>query len=254
MNSHTAPRPGAWQVHLLATAALAGFVIAGALMPTESAEGRSQFFVERFTGAKLSAHLQDTDSEYQLEKGSIHRKGEEGPASANRHYITTVRHDYASGDWMYEITFFSPLFAPDDILFIGVGEALPDPEYFNEPRNSLNFRIHQGEFAFFTNWRVDVAAHSVGFGEFTYFDMAIGFLPPNGPDGGLFTARIRKIGSQLTFEILDTDPPIVTTVADLASAAPFLDATNSRIFFGNASGAYAYGDMRVSPPAIHKGH
>ena len=219
-----------------------------------AASAQSEFFVERFMGANLGAHLIDVDGEFQLGKGYIHRLGNEGPASANRHYITTARHDYLSRDWTYDITFFSPTFAPDDILFIGLGEAVPDPSYFNEPQNSVNFRIHQGEFAFFTGWRVDVAAHSVGFGVFTYFDIAVGFLPPNAPEGGLFTARIRKSGTEVTFQILDTDPPIVVMIPDVRVAAPFLDASNSRIFFGNASSEYLYSDIRVLPAAVHTGH
>ena len=131
--------------------------------------------------------------------------------------------------------------------------GVPDAEYFNEPRNSVNFRIHQGEFAFFTGWRVDVAAHSSGFGVFTYFAEGVGFLPP-GPDGGIFTARIRKTGTQATFEILDLDSPIVVNIPDLDAAAPFLGTSASRIFFGNASSAYSYGEMRVLPAAVHMGN
>lgn len=229
-------------------------VVTVALVSTGEASAQSAFFVERFMGTKLGTHLVDADSEFQLGKGYVHRSGNEGPASANRHYITTARHDYLSRDWTYDITFFSPTFAPDDILFIGLGEAVPDPSYFNEPQNSINFRIHQGEFAFFTGWRVDVAAHSVGFGVFTYFDIAVGFLPPNAIDGGLFTARIRKSGTEVTFQILDTDPPIVVTIPDVRLAAPFLDASNSRLFFGNASSDYLYSDMRVLPDAVQIGH
>ena len=120
-------------------------VWAGFLIPVGVASAQSQFFVERSMGAKLGAQLQDADAGFQLGNGSISRTGNEGPASANRHYITTVQHDYASTDWTYEITFLSPFYAPDDILFIGVGAAVPDGEYFNEPRNSLNFLRATGQ-------------------------------------------------------------------------------------------------------------
>jgi hypothetical protein len=217
------------------------------------ASAQSAFFVERFMGATLGAHLRDADGAFQLDKGYVHRTGSEGFWSANRHYITTARHDYLSSDWTYDVTFFSPIYAPDDILFIGMGEALPDPSYFNEPQNSINFRIHQGLFAFFTGWRVDVAAHSIGYGEFTYFDIAVGYLPPISPEGGVFTARIRKSGNQVTFEILDADPPIAVTIPDIRFTAPFLDASNSRIFFGNATGEYEFSDMRILPAAVNTG-
>jgi len=209
---------------------------------------QSAYFVDRFMGATLGNHLQDVNSEFLLGKGYVHRGGNEGPASANRHYITTVRQDYISRDWTYDITFFSPIFAPDDILFIGFGEAVQDDSYFNEPRNSLMFRIHQGQFAFFTNWRVDVAAHTVGPAIYTYFNEAVGFLPANLPDGGLFTARIRKSGKEVTFQILDT--PILVIIPDVSIAAPFLSQSNSRIFFGNASTEYLFSDMRVLPASV----
>ena len=238
--------------HFTTGVAIITCILAGALTPTGNASAESRYFVARFMDAKLSNQLEDADAGFQLGNGNIRRTGDEGPQSANRHYVTTLRSDYASEDWSYEITFVSPPNAPDDILFIGVGEGVPDGEYFNEPQNSINFRIHQGEFAFFTGWRVDVAAHGVGYGVFTYFAEAVGYLPP-GPDGGIFTARIRKTGTQATFEILDANPPIVVTIPDIVAAAPFLGSSASRIFFGNASGAYAYGDMRVLPAAVQMG-
>lgn len=231
---------------ILSASAIVAGVVAGILTPRNAAAD-GPYFVARFNGAQLNVHVDDADAGYQSGNGVIRRTGDEGPASANRHYVTTRRSDYASGDWMYEITFASPPDAPDDIIFIGVGEAVPDGEYFNEPQNSLNFRIHQGQFAFFTGWRVDVAAHGIGYGVFTYFAEAVGYLPP-GPEGGIFTARIRKEGSQATFEILGTT--IVVVIPDIHAAAPFLAPSPSRLFFGNASGVYSYDDMLVLPAAV----
>ncbi len=228
------------------------FALAGALAPFAPALAQSAFFVDPFMGAELGVHLTDVDGQFLLGKGYVHRTDNEGPQSTNRHYITTVRHDYVSRDWTYDITFLSPASAPDDILFIGVGEAVPDPSYFNEPRNSLNFRLHQGFNGFSNGWRVDVAAHSVGYGVFTYIEMGVGYLPPPPPDGGSFTARIRKSGHEITFEILGT--PIFVTVPDVRSYAPFLDDSNSRLFFGNASGEYLFSDMRVLPSSVDVSH
>ena len=226
--------------------------LAGAWTPFAPALAQSAFFVEPFMGADIGVHLTDADSQFLLGKGYVHRAGNEGPASTNRHYITTVSHDYVSRDWTYDITFVSPASAPDDILFVGVGEAVPDPSYFNEPRNSLNFRVHQGLYGFSNGWRVDVAAHSVGYGVFTFIEMGVGYLPPTAPDTGTFTARIRKSGNEITFQILGT--PILVTVPDVHSYAPFLDDSNSRIFFGNASGEYLFAEMRVLPTSVDVSH
>jgi hypothetical protein len=226
--------------------------LAGACTPFATALAQSAFFVERFMGAGLGVHLADGDSQFLLGKGYVDRSGNEGPASTNRHYLTTARHDYVSRDWTYDITFDSPASAPDDILFVGVGEAVPDASYFNEPRNSLNFRIHQGLYGFGNGWRVDVAAHSVGYGVFTCREMGVGNLPPTASNTGTFTARIRKSGNEMTFQILGT--PILVTVPDVRSCAPFLNASNSRIFFGGASGEYLFSEMRVLPASVDVDH
>jgi hypothetical protein len=212
----------------------------------------SPFFVERFTGGVLNVHLQDDDGQFSLDNGSIRRSGWEGPASANRHYISTVRSDYDSFNWSCEVTLTAPPSGADDILFIGVGEAVPDPGYFNEPRNSLYLRIHQGSYAFGTSWRVDLAAHGTdsGASTFTYF-RSIGNLPSG---GGSHTVRITKAGRTVTFELRDSSPAILVTVPDATSAAPFLNASHSRIFFGNASGDYSYSDLRILPDSVDQGN
>jgi hypothetical protein len=227
---------------------LAIVAVAAALLPFAPASAQSAYFVERFMGAKLGAHLVDADGQFDLRKGYVERSGNEASASTNRHYITTVHADYIARDWTYDITVLSPATAPDDILFIGFGEATPDPTYFNEPRNSINFRIHQGATGFGNGWRVDVGAHSVGYAVFTYLEMGVGFLPPMAPEGSTFTVRIRKSGNAMTFRILGT--PIEVCIPDVRAYAPFLDETNSRVFFGNASGDYSFADMRVLPPSV----
>ena len=223
--------------------------IIGVLVFSQAAFAQSPFFVDRFTGSSLNVHLQDADSAFRLDWKSIGLSAcEPYSPSANRHHITTLRSDYLSSNWTYEITFNTPANAPDDILFIGFGQGEGDSSYFNEPLDSVNFRIHQGENGFWAGWRVDVAAHSLGSGVFTYLE-TIGYLPP-GPEGGIFTARIRKIGSQVSFEILDTSPAISVTIPDITTTAPFLSPFASRIFFGNASCVYSYGDLRVLPASV----
>jgi hypothetical protein len=157
--------------------------------------------------------------------------------------MKTVRADYASNDWIYQVTFRTPDNAPDDIIFIGLGEGIPDNSFFGEPRNSLNFRIHQGQDGWGIGWRVDVVAHNVGAFQWTHSRQGIGFLPS--PNGGTFAAQIRKTGSQLIFEILDTE--IAVTIPDLNAVARFPYAAGSRLFFGNASSAYSFGRPQVLP-------
>ena len=186
----------------------------------------------------LDLELEDADGAFQIDAGGIRRTGNEPAQSSNRYYMRTVQSDLAFSDWRCLITFHTPANAPDDIIFLGLGEAVPDSSFYNEPRNSLNFRIHQGTTAFGTEWDVDVMGHDVGNFHWTYSNLGVGSLP--GVAGGTFTAQIRKIGRQVTFEILDT--AISATVPDIATDAVFLFTSDSRIFFGNASSAYSFDD------------
>lgn len=204
-----------------------------------------RFFIARFQN-HLSPHLQDADQAFVVGGGLIRRVDEaSGPApccQGTRHYIATERADYLSLDWTYEVTFHTPANAPDEVLYIGFGEAVPDPLFYDEPRNSLNFRIHQGATGTEAAWIVHVAGHDFGFFSFTFIDGS-GYLVD--PAGGTWTARIRKIGRQATFEILGTD--IALTIPDIIAVAPFLEQVPTRIFFGNALGNYTFSDMRVLP-------
>ena len=206
----------------------------------------SRFFVARFQ-SHLSTHLRDADAAFVVGHGRIRRAGEPIPLKeccpGERHYITTVRSDYLSADWTYEIAYHTPRNAGDEVLFIGFGEAVPDPLFYDEPRNSVTFRIHQGVTgATEPGWWVNVVAHDEGMFSFTY-DNDAGYV--GGPDGGTYTARIRKVGTRVTFEILGTD--VFVSIPDIAAAAPFLKDVPSRIFFGNARAEYWFSDMRVLP-------
>ena len=204
-----------------------------------------RFFIARFQN-HLSPQLQDADQAFLVGGGLIRRADEaSGPApccQGTRHYIATDRADYLSLDWTYEVTFHAPADAPDELLFIGFGEAVPDPLFYDEPRNSLNFRIHQGATGTEARWIVHVAAHDVGFSASpSSREAATSEIQPEVPR----TARIRKIGRQATFEILGTD--IALTIPDIIAVAPFLEQVPTRIFFGNALGNYTFSDMRVLP-------
>ena len=186
------------------------------------------------TGALID--LLDADGGFDLTGGTIRRTGNEPAQSSNRHYMKSVRTDYIASDWTCQITFHSPANAPDDIILIGLGEAVPDSSSFNEPRNSVNFRIHQGATSFGNGWDVDVVAHDLGRLHWTYSNLGVGTLP--GAAGGTHTVEISKSGAQVTFAIIDAG--IVVTIPDLTVAAPFLYTGASRIFLGNASSAYSF--------------
>lgn len=204
-----------------------------------------RFFITRFQKHTLSRNLQDADRAFWVGTAFIRRLSYRDPStvccSSDRHYVTTVQSDYMSFDWTYEITFNMLARAPQEVLFIGFGEAIPDPLFFNEPRNSVYMAISQG-----TNWGSDIrlSAHDVGMWSHTFLGN-VGEVG-NHLTGGTFTARIRKIGARVTFEIVGV-AGAEATIEDINAAAPYLANVPTRIFFGNALGNYTFMDMRLLP-------
>jgi hypothetical protein len=236
------------------TRALRLLIGAVLICAAELVSAESLNIVDNFAGHHLKPkHFNDLDGAFIVEDGVVRRSGDEGIYSEDRHYVTTVRSDYLAFDWTYEVTFRSQTDGPPDILFIGLGAARPDPTYFNEPANSLTFRIHQG----WIDGRVDVAGHPIG-PQFTYFAEAIGALPghPGRPYTD-YTARISKVGDSIELSICELtpkrsksrdskcEPQFSHSLADIAIAAPFLGAGNTFLFFGNGSGSYSYTRAKV---------
>ena len=194
----------------------------------------------------------DLDGAFVMANGEARRSEHEGIYTEDRHYLTSTRSDYLSSDWIYEVTVRSPSDGPPDILYIGIGSGRPDPTYFNEPANSLMFRIHQG----WIGGRVDVAAHPTG-PEFTYFAEAIGTLPAHSEtEFTEFTARIAKVGNTIEFSIFNVctcpsdseicGPGFFHEILDVSAAAPFLSSGNTYLFLGNGSGSYVFTDATIS--------
>jgi hypothetical protein len=96
---------------------------------------------------------------------------------------------------------------------------------------------------------VHVVAHDVGYFSWTWSDTAAGALDLTNAAGDTWTARIRKNGREVTFEILGTD--VFAVIPDIDVAAPFLKNVPTRFFFGNALDQYSFTDMRVLPERPH---
>ena len=212
------------------------------------AQSAQRFFVDEFEGEQLNAeHFNDLDGAFVVRNGEVRRTAYANDYTEDRHYVTTTLADYLDHDWTLEVTVRSPNEGPPDILYIGIGSGRPDETYFNEPGQSVLFRIHQG----WIDGRVDVAAPTSG-GEFNFFAESIGSLTGEaGEQFNRFTARITKIGNSIRFRICEnpsqgTAPWTVCErefsreIDDLAAVAPFLGNGNSFLFFGNGSASYSY--------------
>ena len=137
------------------------------------------------------------------------------------------------------MTFHSPANQADEVLFVGFGEAVQDPLFFDEPRNSVYLANSQGEVL---GSDVRLSAHDVGMWSHTYLQSA---GPVQDPQGGAYVVRIQKIGLSVTFEIQGTN--VSATIPNILEAAPFLSQVPTRIFFGNALGTYSFSGMQVLP-------
>lgn len=209
---------------------------------------KNKFFIERFYSDSI-LNLIDQDTAFSFNNGRVSRKGNDESQSADRHYIHTKMANFLTKDFVYEVTLRSAaesqFYLPDDIIFIGIGEATSDAAYFNEPKNSVTFRVHEGSESFGTGRRVDVSANISG-GKNSYFQ-TIGHLPNILIKGEPVRFQIIKNGKKVTFKVLGMKPEISHTIANISKAAPFLNSENTYLFFGNASSSYAFDDMIVVP-------
>ena len=195
------------------------------------------YFEELFETSSPSPNLEGQEA-FTLAGGSI------GPAApgtnGDRQYIRTVVADYVLRDWVYEVTFSVGGPAHWDIAFIGLGHGDSRPGFgSDEPVNSLHFRVHSPNIAdgFYEVWmegRSPVVQGNVS----TY---------------GPHRARITKQGPSVTFE-LDADfdgsfeADSAFTIEDLAVTAPFLEFTDTHLFFGGVWPETRFHDIRVTHP------
>lgn len=177
---------------------------------------------------------------FELQADGLHRTV--ATQSQSRQYLRTINADYLNKDFIFEVK-FTVNSVPFDIAFIGFGEAVVDPGYYNEPKNSATFRIHRGTSGV---GRVDVAVHTAGYEAFTYWALP-GSLPATTLPAQ-YTARITKIGNRADFSISGGGGTITGSVADIAALAPFLTASNTRLFMGNNYGSMAYTSATLSKP------
>lgn len=197
---------------------------------------------EDFSGT-LSPHLEDSDSAYTIAGGKIHKTT--FISNDGRSYIRTVATDYNTVDFIAELTFTLTALPGGDfaIHFFGLGPGSPDPTFFNESGGVL-FRIHSSDIV---GGRVDVASRAPGAGGSFGLLQSIGNITTS---GHTHRARITKTGNQVEFAIdLDfngTFEADISQSVNLAVVAPFLNNTNSRIYFGTASAVDVFDDLEIS--------
>ena len=220
-------------------AVFAAILLFATLIPYSSADAATALNV-KFSGTTLSPSLEDADGAYTIAGGKIRKTIFNN--GSDRHYIRTVATDYNTVDFVAELTFtLTDLPVDFAIHNLGLGSGSPGV-VFNEA-NGVLFRIHSSDIV---GGRVDAG---VRFPDGSFIGaIGIGNITTS---GGTHRARIAKIGNQVNFDI-DVDftgtftSDMSSQIADVTAAAPFLDNTNSRIFFGTASATDVFDDLRIT--------
>lgn len=194
---------------------------------------------EDFSGGMLPAWLEDPSGTHVIQGGVISQPGSGG--DSNRRYVRTTTSDWLTRDFVFEVSLNFPA-AAGNILFPGVGSAVPDGSFSNEPQESFYLRHHPPAIQ---RGHTEVVAHSTG--SFVFTAQA---LIGHQPNTGTRRIRITKVGQRITFALDSEWAPgqafaedMFAALDDVSASAPFLTALNSHLFFGGAQGSASYDDV-----------
>ena len=221
--------------------ALVLLVAAIALSSSAGTASAAFMFAEDFNSATPNPNLEGY-SRFTVGGGVIRRNGNHSNHN-DRRYLRTTGTNYNEADFRFELTFTTTLFPEVSINYIGLGRADRGPSGasnpYNKPYDSLFFRIH--------------GPGTVGGGVTVANSLAHGSNIANLgaiTTPGTHRALIEKVGNEITFAIdahyngtFASD--LSHTFTDFAAITPFLDNTNSRLFFGTAQDYDSFDDWNL---------
>lgn len=196
-------------------------------------------FLEDFNSGQQNPLLEGYER-FTLDNGAIRRNGTFQDGN-DRQYMRTLATNYNEIDFRYELTFTTTVLPNSSIMFMGIGsgDRRPGSSFgHNEPWDSLFFRAHTP----------NTAGGKVSVSNSPARDLdIIGTI-----SAGTHRGRIEKVDDAVTFSV-DANyngvfaADMSRTYSDLAAVAPFLNNTNSRIFFGTVFPNDIFDDMSVVP-------
>ena len=162
--------------------------------------------------------------------------------SGTRTYVTTTATDYNTVDFTAQVQVHLNGGGGDGIGFFGFGSGTPAGDY-GEPGNSLYLRLGPNDFGPFIDANIQpgdvnslLASPSLG--------------------NGTYLVQMQKIGDNITVGVEQNyvsgafvASPGITYTASLSSDLPFLDSTNSTIFFGSQVGNATFDNFSVAVTA-----
>ncbi|MDZ4781998.1 MAG: Ig-like domain-containing protein [Planctomycetia bacterium] len=193
-------------------------------------------FSTGFDASVPNANLEDPNGAFALANGTMQQV-------VARRYARTVKSDYMTGDFTYEVD-VDMTTTDARIMYVGVGDGVVNGQAYDEPINSINFRLHTvghgGQIAIvFGNWTNGYVLGAID-------------------QPGIHRVRMVKTGNALVAQVDGQyngvfEADISYTITDLAATAPFLNNTNSNLFFGgDLPGAYdnLYVESSLAPGAV----
>lgn len=161
--------------------------------------------------------------------------------STFRRYVTTAAANYNTVDFVAEVTFTVNGGLGPGAAFFGFGSALQDASFFNEPHTSIYLRAFPHDF---DSGKPSFTVTSVP-GLRTDSDQTVAL------GNGTHRGRIQKTGNVVTLSIdgNSTSGSFVadyTFTRDLSADLPFLNSTNSRLFFGTEADTTSFDNFSIT--------
>ncbi|MCP5518873.1 MAG: HYR domain-containing protein [Verrucomicrobiales bacterium] len=196
------------------------------------------YFADTFDGVDWHEAWASPGAAFTLVNGEVRPNGP-------RAYIRTAATDYNTLDFQADLVYLIDGGGGAGGLFFGLGAAELDPGYFNEPLHSVYALDHTQDFPLYQGTMVRALAASGSPQNFQ------AWLDPATTADGQHALRLIKQGDELTWQMDHLfDPatgfePAYTGTMTLADV-PFLDASNSHLFFGSDASPTRIREFRVT--------
>jgi len=200
-----------------------------------------RFFEDRLDGPQFHPSLVDRGGMFALANGEARNTGP-------RHYVRTRFSDYNTLEFLAEVIYAMNGGGGAGGLFFGLGQADRDPAYYNEPLYSVFAIDHAQDFTTFQGTAVRALPAS------GQPQMLLNWAEAGTLSDGTNALRLIKRGDRLTWQMdhhYDAAAGFLPTYSDTFSLTnlPFLNATNSHLFFGTENSPTRILEYRVLPLA-----
>lgn len=163
--------------------------------------------------------------------------------SGIRTYINTTATDYNTVDFTAQVQVHLNGGGGKGTGFFGFGSGTPAGVFYGEPGNSLYLRLGPSNFGPFIDANIQLGVVNASLA-----DPSLG--------NGTYLVQMQKTGDSITLGVQQNyasgafvASPGLTYTASLSSDLPFLDSTNSTIFFGSQVGNATFDNFSVTVTA-----